>query len=367
MKKKALLIFTLIFWMVAACTFLSMKVEEEMIPQVTSMEPDRGAGWDKDPTLPADCIIEDENGQHVYSIYEGTGWEAGTRAAEVSGWFQMEDKIMLGNAWGDFVQYSSKPLREGELLEVIRGGDKVEDRWLAVFPEGLELGLNWDGAELPKGVSVEEWNQNAVQLHIDDDLAPFMQGRAKSRVPYLTGATVYSFNDMYQLLDNFTAFGLLLGILTLVLVLWIASCAFSKRPRRSRWVLWANLALGLLLLVCVPIVLDSVDLPSSLLPRERITDFGAITGAMDQFFGALKGFSRPISGPGALSASLPKSEAGQAIIMAKNDVLVRPVLYAILGALLGGVIALVEYVALWHVNRPRITKGRHHAGAKQGD
>ena len=93
MKKKALLIFTLIFWLVGACTFLSMKVEQEMIPQVTSMEPDRGAGWDKDPTLPADCIIEDENGQHVYSIYEGTGWEAGTRAAEVSGWFQMEDKI----------------------------------------------------------------------------------------------------------------------------------------------------------------------------------------------------------------------------------------------------------------------------------
>ena len=59
MKKKALLIFTLIFWLVGACTFLSMKVEQEMIPQVTAVEPDRGAGWDKDPTLPADCIIED--------------------------------------------------------------------------------------------------------------------------------------------------------------------------------------------------------------------------------------------------------------------------------------------------------------------
>ncbi len=360
MKKKALLIFTLIFWMVAACTFLSMKVEEEMIPQVTSMEPDRGAGWDKDPTLPADCIIEDENGQHVYSIYEGTGWEAGTRAAEVSGWFQMEDKIMLGNAWGDFVQYSSKPLREGELLEVIRGGDKVEDRWLAVFPQGLELELNWDGAELPKGVSVEEWNQNAVQLHVDDDLAPFMQGRAKSRVPNLAGATVYSFNDMYQLLDNFTGFGLLLGILTLVLVLWICSCVFSKRARRNRLVLCVNLALGLLLLVCVPLVLDSIDLPSSLLPRERITDFGAIAGAMDQFFGALKGFAPQAEAAGGLSAALPDSEAGQAIIMAQNDVLVRPVLYAVLGALLGGVIALAEYVALWNANRPRLTKGRRY-------
>uniref|UniRef100_UPI001C3F7537 hypothetical protein n=2 Tax=Acutalibacter muris TaxID=1796620 RepID=UPI001C3F7537 len=48
---------------------------------------------------------------------------------------------------------------------------------------------------------------------------------------------------------------------------------------------------GLALLICVPLVLDTIDLPSSLLPRERITDFGSIAGAMDQFFGALKGFA----------------------------------------------------------------------------
>ena len=39
------------------------------------------------------------------------------------------------------------------------------------------------------------------------------------------------------------------------------------------------------------LVLDSIDLPSSLLPRERITDFGSIAGAMDQFFGVLKGLA----------------------------------------------------------------------------
>lgn len=57
MKKKALLIFTLIFWLVGACTFLSMKVEQEMIPQVTAVEPDRGVGWDKDPTLPQTALL----------------------------------------------------------------------------------------------------------------------------------------------------------------------------------------------------------------------------------------------------------------------------------------------------------------------
>ena len=79
-----------------------------------------------------------------------------------------------------------------------------------------------------------------------------MSGRTKSRAPYLAGATVYSFNDMYQFLDNFTAFGLLLGILTLVLALRICSCVFSKKPQRNRWILCVNLALGLSLLVCVP-------------------------------------------------------------------------------------------------------------------
>lgn len=362
MKKKALLIFTLIFWLAGACTFLSVKVEEEMIPQVTSIEPSRGVNWDSSPSLPADCVIEDENGQHVYSLYEGTGWEAGTRAAEVQGWFLMENKLMLGDAWGEFVQYSSKPLREGELVEVVRGADKREDRWLAVFPEGLELELDWDRQYLPEGISLEEWNGRAVQLRVENDLSPYMAGRAKSRVQELSAASVYSFNDMYQLLDNFTAFGLLLGILTAALVLWAVSCVFSKKARRSRWVLVANLALGLCLLLCVPLVLNTVDLPSSLLPRERITDFGSIARAMEEFFGALKGFAPPAEAVGKLSAALPQSEAGQAIIAAKNDVLVRPVLYAVLGALLGGVTALIEYVAIWNANRPRLTKSRRHKG-----
>ncbi len=350
MKKKALLIFILIFWMVGACTFLAMKIEEQMIPKVTSVEPD--GGWDSDPSLPADCLIEDENGTHLYKIYEGTGWEAGTRVAEEQGWLQVEDKLMMSSAWGDYVQYSSKPLREGELVEVIRNGDKVEDHWLAVFPGDLIPETDWK--DLPEGVKLEERNEKAAQFYVEDDQAPFMAGRAKSRIRELAGAKVYSFNDMTQMLDNFTALGLLTGMFMAVLVLWIFSCVYSKEAKRNRWYLGVNLVLGVLLLACVPIVLNSIELPSSLLPRERITDIGTITGAIDEFFGALKGFAPPASDTGFLSPSLPKSVAGREIIEFKNMVIMRPVLYGFLGALFAALLALGEKVVMYIMIRPRI-------------
>lgn len=353
MKRKAILVFTLVFWLLGACTFLSVKAEQEMIPQVVSVQAQQEMGM-SGAVLPGDCLIEDGNGPHLYRICQGTGWEEGTRAAEERGWVPLEDRLILDSAWGDFVHYSSKPLREGELIEVVRGREKAPDRWLAVFPEGLAPELDWDRRELPGGVSAEEWNGHAVQLLVEEGEEPFMAGRAKSLVPELRGASVYSFNDMYKLLDSFTALGLLLGILMAALVLWGASWGFSRRARRSRWVLCLNLALGLVLLLCVPLVLDSMDLPSSLLPRERITDFGAMAREMDEFFGALRGFAPPASDTGPLAAALPRSEAGQAIIMTRNNVLARPWLYAFLGAACGGLAALIEKVVLWQVNRPRL-------------
>jgi len=351
MKKKALLIFILIFWLAGACTFLSMKVEEEMIPQVTAVEPDQSSGWDSDPVLPGDCLVEDENGLHLYNIYEGVGWEAGTRVTEIPNWSPNEEgKLVVGNAWGQFVQYSSKPLRQGELVEVIRGGDKTEDHWLAVFPEGETP----DIGSLPEGIELEEEGGNAIQFYVGNDLTPFMTSRAQSRVPELAGAAVYSFNDMAQLLDNFTGFGLLLGILMAVLVLWIFSCIFSKEAKRNRWYLCVNLALGLVLLACVPLVLNTIDLPSSLLPRERITDFGTVTGKMDEFFNALKGFSPPAAETGVLKPSLPESEAGQGIITAKNLVVARPILYGFLGAFFAALMALAERIVMYIQRRPRI-------------
>ena len=370
MKKKALCIFILVFWMVAACTFLSIKVEEQMIPQVTKISPSSGKSMRDGSILPADCLMLDDYGMpHLYSIYEGTGWEAGTRVSEVQGGYEIHgDELKMDNAWGTYVQYSSKPLEPGQLVEVVRGTTTEEGSWLDLFPELVrdktDAGSRWlavfpegekpDSLTLPEGVTIEEENDHVVQLVVQKDVEPFMEAQAKSMVPELNGAKVYSFTDMRKLLENFHGFSLLLLILSAVLTIWGFSCFLTKKARENRRLLVVNLAIGLVLLACVPLVLHSIDLPSSLLPREQITDFGYFAQEMDEFFGALKSFAPEASATGMLAPNLPESPVGIGIINARNGVIFRPILYLVGGVFLAGLLSFVEWFTIWYKNRPRI-------------
>lgn len=348
MKKKALCIFILVFWLVGACTFLSIKVEEQMIPLVTKTVP--YDAMTSSPKLPLDCLQMDEYGGRLYTLYEGAGWEASMRAREAYDSFELkEDCIVLANGWGDYIQYTSKPLQSGQLVNVVRPSSDEEGRWLAVFPEGRPEKL-----ELPDGVEVEEENDHVVQLKVKKDPQPFMEAQAKSAIPALSSAKVYSFADMEKLLDNFTGFGLLLMVLSATVTLWAFSCFLSKDARRNRWYLTVNLAIGLALLACVPLILSTISLPSSLLPQRQITDLGYFASEMDQFFGGLKSFAPAASSSGALAANLPKSEAGIEIINRLNTVAVRPLLYFAGGILFAGLAALAERVIIYYKRRPRI-------------
>ncbi len=137
LKQKALWVFALIFWLIAACTLFAVKNQELMTPQVTTLSAQNSYSSGSPAELPLDCLqLDSEGGMHLYEIYEGTGWEAGVRVREVQGFSMDEDHVLLDNGgWGEYVQYASKALTDGELVEVIRGGGKAADQWLAVFPE----------------------------------------------------------------------------------------------------------------------------------------------------------------------------------------------------------------------------------------
>lgn len=349
MKKKALCISVLVFWLLGACTFLAAKIEEQMIPQVTTVEPTGGFN-SFTGTLPLDCLMMDETGLHLYTVYEGTGWEAGTRVEEAHNSYTItEEELELDTAWGTFIQYASKPLKPGELIDVVRGGISGPDQWLAVFPDAApELG------ELPDGMEIVEQNDHAVQFSVEKSTDPFMEAKAKSQLPELAEAKVYSFAAMTQFLDNFAGFANLLFLLFAALALWVCSCIFAKRARENRILLLINLVLGLVLLACVPVVLQSIDLPSSLLPREHITDFGFFAQEMDEFFSSLTSFAPAASSEGLLAPNLPNSEAGQAIIQHKNILIARPFLYGVGGLAAGLLTAGVEYTVLKVRRRPRI-------------
>lgn len=287
MKQKALWVFILIFWLVGTCTFFAMKTQEQMTPQVTSVKAETSYSAGSPAKLPLDCLQVDEYGMHLYMIYEGTGWEAGTRVQEVQGFSMDENNVLLDNGgWGEYVQYASKALTEGELVDVIRGDNKVPDQWLAVFPEKApELG------DLDSGYEVVAWVENAVLLSVESDTQPFMEGRAKSNIPVLAEARVYSLNDMKQFLDNFVCSGLLLAILIIVLSLWGYAWYENQHDKKYPRLWPLSLGIGLVFMGCIAVILHFVNLPSSLLPPDHITDLGYFFHEFDQFFEALDRFA----------------------------------------------------------------------------
>lgn len=284
MKKKALCIFTLIFWMVAAFTLLSIKVEEQMIPQVTLISPQSSMG--KRGSLPADCLQRDENGiSHLYSTYEGTGWEAGTRVQEENGGYMLTEKgLDLDSGWGDYVQYASKPLYSGEIVEVVCSGKKGADYWLAVFPDGIPEQLG----KFPSETTIAEQAGNALLLSVEKADLPYMTGRVKSLIPELENAEVYSLSELSKFLDALPFVGLVLGSILAAVILWIFCCLMARSPWKNRVGLIINIFLGVLLLAGLFFIFRAIELPSSMLPREQITEFGHYSREFGNILFALK-------------------------------------------------------------------------------
>ena len=287
LKQKALWVSALVFWLIAACTLFAVKTQELMTPQVTTVSAETSYSSSSPAKLSLDCLQTDsEGGMHIYEIYEGTGWEAGVRVREVLGFSVDENNVLLDNGgWGEYVQYASKALTDGELVEVIRGGDKAPDHWLAVFPEDApELGA------LPKGVEILAQDGDAVLLSVESDQQPFMEGRAKSLVPDLAGARVYSLSAMEQFQGNFICSGLLLMVF--VIVFWMWGYAWYENQLDKRYPrMWPmSVGISLVLLGGIAVILHFVSLPSSLLPPEHITDLWFYLCDFERSFPALERF-----------------------------------------------------------------------------
>lgn len=285
MKQKALWTFALIFWLVAACTIFAVKTQEVMTPQVTTTQAETSYSSGSPAKLPMDCLQTDSDGMtHLYEIYEGTGWEAGVRVREVQGFFVDEGNVLLSNGgWGEYVQYASKSLTEGELVEVIRGGDKTADHWLAVFPEDAP-----DLGELPSGVEIVARDGGAVLFSVEADQQPFMEGRAKSLVPELAGARVYSVSDLEQFQGNFICSGLLLMIFVIVFWMWGYAWYENQLPKKYPRMWPMSVGISVVLLCSIAAILHFVSLPSSLLPPEHITDLWYYICDFDRTFPVLE-------------------------------------------------------------------------------
>lgn len=347
MKKKAILIFTLVFWVLAVCTLLSLRIEELMITKVVICQPESdgfGMGM-SDSTLPADCLFSDEAGIHLYTAYEGNGWESGTRILEVPQEnFAVEEDAISVTAYGDFVQYASKPPKVGGIAEVQRKGDKRDDTWLAVFPGGAPSLTG-----LPDRIALAERSDSALLLSVAEADQPFMADRAKSMVspPEQSGGqegSYYSLLDFESFSGALPQMALVLALMTFSLCLWGYSCFLAKKPGENRRFLLLNAGLGAVLLTVMAFLLGWIDLPSSLLPQNNILELGHYSREFGEIFSTLGDFAS--AGNQAAASALAAAGKAQACALL---------------ILLGGLLLAAMVIAAEAILQKRLAapKGRH--------
>lgn len=69
----------MVLWLLTFSTIFSLRVEQWMVPSVTTVEP-KFSFANRKGHAPLDCLFETETGSAVFTVYEGTMWDAGTRA-----------------------------------------------------------------------------------------------------------------------------------------------------------------------------------------------------------------------------------------------------------------------------------------------
>lgn len=291
MKRKSLCAFLLIFWLFGVCTLLSAWVEELMTPQavVVRAEYKRGtSGY----VIPSDCLFYGETCPTLYVTYEGADWEAGIRA-EISTEMYQETKRGLEMSIGndEYVEYVSKPIQPGDKIKKIRSIRKAPDHWLTVLPKDAPK-----PEAAGEGISLEQESGRNLLISVENCVQPFMENQAqkllfKGETQLPADLKIYSLNDTESFLNALPLLAVLLVSLLLPLILWAYSCRLAKHARKNRTALLINGGIAAACFAALPFLLNVIKLPSSLLPKDNIFDYGHYSHEFSQIFGALQGFA----------------------------------------------------------------------------
>lgn len=305
MKKKIFCLGILIFWTLIVCTLFSAKIQEQMPVQVRIAPTSKALHGVK---IPADSLYWDADGSyHLYTPVEGDGWESGIRVAEVdSSVYQLAGKmveIIQSSASEQYIQYSTKPFRVGDLVVLQGAKTKADDYYLAIYDDAVPQ-LKISGGS----ISIEAQTQSLLLVSVKDADQPFMEKQAQSSLQSIEAAanssdplgaekTVYSLLAVAQFMENIPRLTALLLLLLIPGILWVYSCFLCRDARKNRNPLLANSGICAVLLLCMPWILKTIDLPASMLPQSRITEVPYYIQEFSQIFG----FLRELSGSSAVA------------------------------------------------------------------
>lgn len=274
MNKKLIRIFSLVLYLLLACTLLSGKIQEEMTILVKGAYKTSSKSTGRDVTIDWRSVYtqwnEDEQqyGDHLYEVREGTGWDQGLRCYDVEG-FGLNPVMGIASLYTTrnmtLVQSVSRIPQEGELAKLVEP-EIVDDTYLYCYKNGAPEEDTWD---LPMYVEVIGQSENALLMAATNVESPFLPLTAKTWTVTTDAAKqVFSLTEAENFLRQLPGVTLSAGCLMLGLVFWC--CSWIPTERRA-FSLFPTVGM-LLSLLALWYALGRFDLPASLMPSTHIFD-----------------------------------------------------------------------------------------------
>lgn len=282
MKRSVLCIFSLVLYLLLACTMLSVKIEEEMMPQVeVKTLKYKGTALSFSP----DVLFHDEQGDHFYHAANGSGWESGLRIREfmpAQYYYDIYDQIAFSGTpqTYHFIMSASRQPVEGEKVHIVEQFEVVEDVHLYCYPGALPEDL-W----MPQHTSIIGQSSNALLVRNTRAQLPFFQHTAKTLSIAASQADhAYSLTEINSFIQSLPLVALmwtcLLAGFLLLILFWTHR---SASPGKLTYIIAAAF-----FLISAAMLLSRIDLPASLLPTENVFDLTHYISTFDLILHALE-------------------------------------------------------------------------------
>ena len=270
-KKNVICVFSLILYLLVACTILSNWIEEQMMTEVKISErQNRGDSFG----FSESALFADDEGDHLYEMIDGTGWSSGLRARELpsASWYiDAYGKVQFDGSEQiyRFIVSASRQPQEGDKMAVVESFEKAEDQYLCICSDGIP-----EEIVLPRNTEIAAQSETVLLLDLMEAEFPYFEQAAKGLTETMAAADqIISLTEAEQFLTALPSLALVAMILLAGIVFWSFTCLLSIRYENHKWLIRLNTVIVITLLCYLVFLLKAVELPASMMPVKNIFDW----------------------------------------------------------------------------------------------
>lgn len=283
MKKRIGYICLFVSFLLIGCTFLSRRVEKNMMTQVVAVSPMR-----YDMLLPVTALQEGK----LYYLEEGLGWNTGTRATQISDFyykFTEKGQILLDGYREERVVVSaSRNLQPGDRVNPLQERETGQDQYLVIYSGAMPKQLN-----LPEGAALRKQAEGVLLLDMEEVSLPFLENEAKTQLLRIQGRQwqICSMADLEGFARSLPRLALAAVFAAIPPVLFLLGAVLT--PRKKDLMLRLHIPVGLVGVAGFIGLIFSIQLPFSLVPKDMIFQWDHYAAQLQTVLDALELLGEP--------------------------------------------------------------------------